>query len=134
DGNVGKTYIRFTSKKLDNLIPKLGEGWVSSNRIVLFEFTNYYKKEVLRLYIGPGDDGTRRKLHDIAMMDKKLFNKSERKLGSKWLAIYQKEFLKPSDYDESDNLDLEQIISKKFESFIGDDLPKIEKHITENWK
>ena len=104
--NAGKTYIRFASKALDNLVPKKGQGWVSSNRILLFEFANYYKRGVLRLYIGPGESEIRNKLHNIAKMDTKLFNISERKLGSKWLAIYQKEYLKTKDYEESDVVEL----------------------------
>lgn len=130
---AGKTVIRFTSRKLDNLVPKKGEGWGTGNRILLFEFSNYYKKLTLRLYIGPGDNQLRTKLHNIAMMDAKLFNKSERKLGLKWLAIYQKEYLKPKDYEESDAVELKEIISKKFESLVMDDLANIEKHIASKW-
>lgn len=130
-----KTFIRFTSQKLDNLIPKKGEGkvWVSSNRILLFEFSNYEKKGVLKLCIGPGDNQIREKLHNIVMKDTKLFNKSKRKLGSKYLTIYQKEYLKPNNYEESDAVELKEIISKKFDSFMIDDLPNIEKHITNHW-
>jgi hypothetical protein len=88
-----KTAIRFTSKSLDDLIPKKGEGWTRSKRILLFEFSNYDKRLVLRLYIGPGENEIRNRLHTIAKKDTKLFNKSDRKIGSKWLAIYQKDYL-----------------------------------------
>ncbi len=130
---AGKTIIRFTSKALDELVPKKGEGWVSSNRILLFEFSNYYKRGVIRLYIGPGDNEIRNRLHTIAKMDTRLFNISDRKLGSKWLAIYQKEYLKTKDYEESDVVELGDSIAKKFAAFISEDLPKIEKHITDKW-
>ncbi len=130
---AGKTIIRFTSKALDELVPKKGEGWVSSNRILLFEFYNYYKRGVIRLYIGPGDNEIRNRLHTIAKMDTRLFNISDRKLGSKWLAIYQKEYLKTKDYEESDVVELGDSIAKKFAAFISEDLPKIEKHITDKW-
>jgi len=131
--SAGKTYIRFASKALDNLVPKKGQGWVSSNRILLFEFSNYYKRGVLRLYIGPGESEIRNKLHNIAKMDTRLFNISERKLGSKWLAIYKKDYLKTKDYEESDVVELRDSISKKLAAFISDDLPRIEKHIIDNW-
>ena len=130
---AGKTVIRFISKILDELIPKKGQGWVSSNRILLFEFDNYYKRGVLRLYIGPGDTEIRNKLHHIAKMDTKLFNFSDRKLGSKWLTIYQKDYLKTKDYEESDRVEIEQAITRKFEVFVSEDLPKIEKHISDQW-
>ena len=131
--SAGKTVIRFTTKHLDDLIPKKGEGWGTGNRILMFEFDNYDKKLVLRLYIGPGDNALRNKLHNIAKENTKLFNKSDRKLGSKWLAIYQKEYLKTSDYEESDVVDLKEDLSKKINSFTTDDLLKIEKHITDSW-
>jgi len=130
---ASKTYTRFTSKALDELVPKKGQGWVPSNRILLFEFSNYYKRGVLRLYIGPGDTELRNKLHNIAKMDTKLFNISERKLGSKWLAIYKKDYLKTKDYEESDVDELRDSISKKFADFISEDLPRIEKHLTDKW-
>jgi hypothetical protein len=131
--SAGKTMIRFTSKTLDDVIPKKGQGWVSSNRILLFQFDNSFKRGVLRLYIGPGDNETRNRLHTIAKMDTRLFNISDRKLGSKWLAIYQKEYLKTKDYEESDAVELRDPISKKFEVFISEELPNIEKHIIDKW-
>jgi hypothetical protein len=129
-----KTVIRFTSRRLDDVIPKKGQGWVSSNRILLFEFDNDGERGMLRLYIGPGDNEIRNRLHAIAKKDTKLFNMSDRKLGSKWLAIYQKEYLKAKDYEESDAVDLRASVSKKFNAFISEDLPKIERHIIDNWK
>jgi len=130
---AGRTLTRFTSKALDGIVPKKGQGWVPSNRILLFEFSNYNNRLVLRLYIGPGDNEIRNKLHSIAKMDIKLFNRSDRKLGAKWLAIYQKEYLKTEDYEESDVVERRGLISKKFAAFNSEDLPKIEKHITDQW-
>jgi hypothetical protein len=130
---AGKTFVRFASKKLDEVIPKKGLGWVSSNRILLFEFNNYSKRGVLRLYIGPGDSEIRNRLHTIAKMDTRLFNISDRRLRAKWLALYQKEYLKAKDYDESDAVELRDIISKKLDDFVSGDLPRIEKHMVDNW-
>jgi hypothetical protein len=129
----GKTVIRFTSKLLDDLIPARGEGWTLSKRILLFEFSNYEKRLVLRLYIGPGENEIRNRLHGIAKKDTKLFNKSDRKIGFKWLAIYQKEYLKQMDYEDAKIDGLEQIILEKFSHFMSDDLPKIENHISNIW-
>lgn len=129
-----KTAIRFTSKALDNLIPPKGEGWTLSKRILLFEFSNYDRRLVMRLYIGPGENEIRNRLHTIAKKDTKLFNKSDRKIGSKWLAIYQKDYLRPTDYEDTDTDGLRQIILEKFGHFIKDDLVKIEAHISSNWE
>ena len=130
----GKTVIRFTSKTLDNLIPAKGEGWTLSKRILLFEFSNYNRRLVMRLYIGPGENEIRDRLHTIGKKDTKLFNKSDRKIGSKWLAIYQKDYLRPTDYEDTETDGLRQIISEKFGHFIKDDLAKIEALISSNWE
>lgn len=130
---AGKTYVRFTSKALDELVPKKGQGWVPSNRILLFEFANYSKRGVPRLAIGPGDSELRDRLHKIAKMDTRLFNTSERKLGSKWGAIYRKDYLKAKDYEESDAVELGNSMSEKFAAFVSEDLPRIEKHLTDKW-
>jgi hypothetical protein len=129
-----KTAIRFTSKSLDDLIPKKGEGWTRSKRILLFEFSNYDKRLVLRLYIGPGENEIRNRLHTIAKKDTKLFNKSDRKIGSKWLTIYQKDYLMNYEDTETETEGLKHIISEKFDHFIKDDLVKIEAHISSNWE
>ena len=131
----GKTYIRFISNSLDNIVPKKGQGWgwVPSGRMLLFEFENYNKKMILKLVVGPGENEIRNALYEIAKMDTKLFNTSDRKLTPKWLTIYKREYLKVRDYEDADKVDLEASISKKFETFITDDLPRIEKHISDNW-
>ena len=130
---AGKTTVRFTTKTLDKLIPAKGEGWTASKRILLFEFNNWNKRLVLRLYIGPGDSEIRNRLHEIAKQDIKLFNKSNRKMPSKWLAVYQKEFLKAKDYEDVDVEDLKGILSKKFDNFMADDCVKIERYFVSNW-
>ena len=129
---AGKTVIRFISKPLD-IVPKEGEGWTASKRILLFEFGNWDYKLVLRLYIGPGNDEIRNRLYEIAQMDTKLFNKSERKLRAKWLAICQKEYLKPKEYEELSAEELTEQISQRFKSFLNGDLKLIESHISNNW-
>lgn len=130
---LGKTVIRFTSKRLDDIVPKEGEGWTVSKRVLLFEFGNWDYKLVLRLYIGPGNDEIRNRLYQIAQMDTKLFNKSARKLGTKWLAIYQKEYLKPKEYEELGTEELTEQISQRFEVFLSDDLTRIESHLSNKW-
>lgn len=130
---ASRSTTRFTSKTLDDVVPKKGQGWVPSNRILLFEFYTYNRRGALKLYIGPGDSEIRNKLYEIAGIDTRLFNPSYRKLYPKWLAIYKKEFLKTKDYEQSGTVGLRASISGKFEAFISEDLPKIEKHIVDKW-
>ena len=88
-----KTYSRFITKNLDNLIPIKGEGWTASKRILLFETVNYDNKFYIKLIIGPGPDDIRNKLNKIAKSNTKLFNKEHRNLGKKWFTIYKKSLL-----------------------------------------
>jgi len=60
-----KTYIRFTTKKIDSIIPKKGEGWIQSPRMLLFEFSNTENKLVLKLIIGPGQSDIQHKLYNL---------------------------------------------------------------------
>ena len=131
---AAKSAVYFTSEHLDRLLPKKGEGWGTGNRILLFEFVNSAKRLVLRLIIGPGDSALRNKLHNIAKKDTRLCNKADRKLTPKWLTIYQREYLKASDYEEINTVELKENLLKKVNRFVADDLVKIEKHITNNWK
>ncbi len=121
-----KLHNRFYSNKLDKVIPKLGTWQHNIPQILLFEFENCDKQLILRLYIGPGDEPTRIKLHMISKKTPRLFNRSHHELRPNWLSIYQKEFLNELEYDKNDVTDLEIIISNRFTQFMKDDLPQIE--------
>ncbi|MGM0409830.1 MAG: PD-(D/E)XK nuclease family protein [Bacillota bacterium] len=129
----GKTYIRFTSEILDNLIPKEGEGWTSTQRILLFEFANRENKLFLKFLIGPGESNVRKKLNSIVKKDLKLFNKANRNLSKKWFTVYKKGFLNKKHYEDLALETLTNKISEKFSSFIKNDLPRIEEHINNHW-
>jgi len=61
-----KTYVRLTTSKLDTLIGKVGKGWNTTLRLLLFEFQIKNDKIVLKLIIGRGDDSIRQKLYNIS--------------------------------------------------------------------
>ena len=130
----GKTEVIFSTKIIDEVIPKIGEGWTTGNRILAYSFVNDFQRLVLRFIIGPGDSATRNKLHEIAKLDTRLFNKSNRKIGEKWLTIYQKEFLTKKDYEEEDPEILKDSVSKKFDHFMKDDMGRIDGHFKKYWK
>jgi len=130
-----KTMVRFTTKKLDRLVPKNGTGeWTSSRRLLLFEFINRDKRLVLRLIIGPGHEDARKNLHDFAKQNYTLFNKSKRQLNVKWFTIYQSEYLKKSDFEDLDLAKIKQKLAKRIDTFLQGDLKKIETHFIDNWK
>jgi len=125
-----KSYIRFISKSLD-FIPKQGEGWTKSKRILLFEFENTTEGLFLNLTIGPGSGDIRKILYNKAKENTSIFNKSERKLTPVWFKIYKKSVLKPKDYEDKDIEEIKTILEKKFEEIKKTNLRKIAKKIKE---
>ena len=81
--------IRFTSYVIDNKIEKVGEGW-TLKRIVLFEFSNYEIRLVLRLHWSRRP-GIERKTVRFFKAKSELFKHADRRFG-KWHAVYQKSF------------------------------------------
>jgi hypothetical protein len=130
---AGKTVIRFTTEKVDSIVERIGEGWTKSKRILLFEFILYENRVVLRLYIGPGDSEYRKKLQDLFLENKKLFKLVDRKFGTKWHAVYQKEFLRKKDFDDDDSEKMKEKIEKRLEEFMESDLPSIHEHFETYW-
>lgn len=130
---AGKTVIRFTSERLDSIVEHTGEGWTKSKRILLFEFSLYDIRVVLRLYIGPGDNEYRKKLQDLFLKNKKLFKLVDRKFGTKWHAVYQKEYLRKRDFEDDDSEKMKEKIEKKLVEFMESDLPSIHEHFETYW-
>ena len=131
---AGKSEVIFTTKVIDDLIPKVGEGWTTGNRILVFNYYNEGEKQNLRLIIGPGDSTVRRKIQEIAQKDPKRFNLAKRKLTKKWLTIYQKEFFRKGDFNDKDTEELKDSVSKKFDKFVKEDLGRIEEHFRTHWE
>lgn len=123
-----KSYIRFITKKLD-FIPRRGEGWTKSERILLFEFKNNLNGVALYLIIGPGSKEIREKLCKIAKNKLKLFNVAKRKFTGQWFSIYKKTIVKANNYEDKDISEIKKNLKEKIESFKINDLVKIEKEI-----
>ncbi|MCG7853155.1 MAG: hypothetical protein MIO92_11600 [Methanosarcinaceae archaeon] len=56
-----------------------------------------------------------------------------RKPGIKWHAVYQKEFLRKKDFEDDDSNARITKLEKKFDEFINNDLPLIQKHFQTYW-
>lgn len=125
--NHSKSYIRFISKNLD-FIPKKGNGWGKTKRILLFEIDNTPKGLDLYLIIGPGPQDIREKLYNTARKNPNLFNKSNRNLTEQWFSIYKKSILRSKDEDMEYD-EIRKLIEEKFTKFKATILPKIEDEI-----
>lgn len=123
-----KSYIRFIAKRLD-FIPRKGEGWTKSKRILLFEFKNNPNGVGLYLIIGSGPKEIREKLYKIVQNNLKLFNVANRRFTGQWFSIYKKSIIKAKNYEDKDILAIRKYFKEKIESFKINDLVKIEKEI-----
>ena len=131
--SAGKTIIRFTTKIIEDKIPKISEGWLKSKRLLAFEFYNYDNRLVLRLYIGPGQKEYRDKLFEYLSKKKEIFTSTTRTLSKKWHCVYQKEFLNKKDIEEKDYNDLENIVRLKWNEFVKENIKEIDDYI-KKWR
>jgi hypothetical protein len=121
-----KTYIRFIPKNLD-FIPKRGEGWTKSKRILLFELNNNQNGVDLYFLIGPGLQEIREKLYGIAKENSGLFNKSNRSLTKVWFTIYKKSLAKFREYEDLEKSEMIGLFEEKLNKFKETDLPKLQR-------
>jgi hypothetical protein len=122
---ISKSLIRFTASEWN--VPPLnqGQGWTKSGQILLFEI--YIKQDQLTslLWIGPGPEATRQALLDMARADTGTFRTQSKTLRQKYNSIYRKNFLKPKDFEEEHDENIEEKIKKVWNDFIQGDLQKI---------
>jgi len=131
----GKTYLRFITRAIDELIEKKGEGWVSSHRILLYEFAIKNDKIALKLYIGPGDEAIRQKIFSIVQKDSKKLKALTKELNPKWNQIYAKEIL-PKNYLEKYDNNIEDIrneLKNKISGFFEHDMLEIDEIISNGY-
>jgi len=131
--NTSKSYIGFTTPTLDELIPKISEGWTASKRILIYEFDNSKDRLFLKLVIGPGDQEFRAKLIELFRQDKGFYKRAYLELRQKWHTVYTKEFMQKKDYEDTDIVDIRGKIARKFNDFIKTDLVKINNFFKEKW-
>jgi len=133
-----KTYIRFQPNYLyDNLIDLRNFGLVSAtddltgNVMFLFEFNVRSNQVTFDCKIGAGDQSAREKLYDIYKKHNDIFTKVVKpsgRLSSQWHQAFQKHIITQSEFEkyfDNDNIDIEQLIEKRFRELIDKDLPKI---------
>ncbi|WJV31940.1 hypothetical protein QTG56_25335 (plasmid) [Rossellomorea sp. AcN35-11] len=119
-----KTYVRFISKPLDEIIPLEG-SWTKTKRILLWEIQNRDNKLIIKLIIGPGPEEVRRKLFQIAHENDSLFRGRLKNLSDSYTQIYKSELL-PKNFHEKMNMEqIKETIDKKLGKFFSEDYSKI---------
>lgn len=132
--STSKSYIRFTTPVLDNIIEKISEGWTPSRRILLFEIENFKDRLYLKLLIGPGDQSYRKRLLELFRIEPGFFRRSKLELKKMWHSVYTKELLVKKDYEGKEISEIKEKLDKKFTEFITGDLIKINSFFQDNWK
>jgi len=118
-----KRYIRFIPKAWDFSILREGQGWTSSNRILLFQFNNEPDSLNLTLVVGPGSQEIRQKLFEMGQRDP--FRISHINLPPKWFSIYSYSILNKESYEGSDKEIAEQL-REQWQLFLEYELPGID--------
>lgn len=130
-----KTYIRFQPNYLyDNLKELKSYGLVSqtddltNNWIFLFEFNLRNNQVTFDCKIGVSDQPEREKLYDIYKKHNNTFTKVVKANGllrPQWHQAFQKQIITQNEYQkyfDNDNVDIEQLIEKRFRVLIDKDL------------
>jgi len=119
-GSKNKGYARFTTPKLNEILPHVGVGW-PDKEIFLFEIDYYWsgKSATFKAAIAPGDESLRNKIIS-AVKNSKYYKDPQ---GKKWLVIYSKKFT--FDVENIANED-DAERNKKISAIIDDAKPVIE--------
>lgn len=131
----GKSNVRFLPKQWeDPPLLKQGLGWVSSGRMLLFEFLNVPTRLVLQLYLGPGPESIRHSFFDMAKSAPAPFKTSLKSPSKKWNLLYQREFLNATALADSNEEELTTLIEKAWNTFVSHDLPPLTASVTAHLK
>lgn len=120
-----KAYIRFLPKSM-YFLPRVGDGWTRSQRLLLFEFGNHNNTLSLKLTLGPGESDARDRIHSLIAQHPEAFNKARSTLYPKWWTCYKEHWLGRGQYEELEVSELEGKINDHFERFLRDTLPRME--------
>jgi len=125
--HCSKSSIRFIPKKID-FLPKEGEGWTKTKRILLFEIVNYGKEVNLFLYIGPGNSDIRESIYDL-VKENPIFNKTAAQLTKKWAAIYKIKLATVSRLDGKTKAEITEKLASQLNKFLENEYLPIENEI-----
>lgn len=112
----GKSKIKFSVR-----------DWHASalRLLVWFEVWNYPGSLEIKLFVGPGDEDTRRRLFEVVRKNPEVFSGAS-KLGSKWSNVFSRSWLKQDTYENADQVERETEIRKCWTEFLENDLPRID--------
>jgi len=119
-----KRYVCFAPLAWDGVIPKAGERWVPSQRMLLFEFDNSADRLFLKLTIGPGPSDVRERLFNAVLHEGHPFDPGQKVLGRGWNTVWRRDILKPGDY-EGEMEAIQDKVTTRWRDLAGDELPRL---------
>lgn len=125
--HCSKSYIRFIPDEID-FIPKEGQGWVKSNRILLFEILNYDKSVDVALLIGPGKSSIREDIYNH-VKDDKLFSKTYSSLPKQWATTYKFHLAKIASLEDKSKEEIKEVLKNKLDKLFHGDYVEIKKSL-----
>lgn len=130
--HCSKSYIRFYPDEWEQF-PDFhkSQGWTTSDRIILLEFTIRPNSLTLGLMLGPGDTTTRENIFSFAHEHPQIFKGVRANLTPRWTTLYRKNFLRTSDYEDADPETMPAKVKNQMDAFAKNDLPGIRESILE---
>ena len=125
-----KANVKFSTEALEG-IPKLGEGWAKSGRMVLIDIENYAEKVALRVVLGPGESALRQVLHEHICQYPKFFNRAHHKLYPKWWSFHAQRWVSKRQYQELSITEIQDILDQRLGGLVTDLLPALKKAFDE---
>jgi hypothetical protein len=119
-----KSYLRFIPSSLD-FLPKVGDGWTPSKRMLLFEVENYRSKLTMRITLGPGPQEIREAVHDVVVQNEGLFNRATQKMYPQYWAMHGEVWLGVKRYEEMSITDLRGVVARHIDTLMVERVPQI---------
>jgi len=119
-----KSAVRFIPTELD-FLPRAGDGWTPSKRMLLFEIENYRSKLWCRLTLGPGPQEMRGQIHDVVRQHPGVFNRATSKLYPQYWSLHGESWIGIKRYEELALPDLREAVSKRLDTLISENVPEM---------
>lgn len=124
EDHCSKSYVRFIPKALD-ILPREGEGWVESKRMVLFEIENYQSKLTLRVILGPGPQRLRELIQKAIAKRHEELNRARYRAYPVFWSFHGEPWVGKKRYDELSVEDLRGIVEDKLSHVVAEKVPAI---------
>ena len=128
--NHGKKWANFNILAWDASLTARGLSLETTTKPYLSFSTN---TDVVRvgIWVSPGDQSDRQKVLQVAQ-DNLLTGASEKLTGQHWSRVTSFKILNANDFSKSQE-EIEVLISEKWDEFLQDEMPRIEKAYLQEW-